>query len=360
MNDQDAMARLAAANPVPVAPVPGSAPSSQALFCLRTVLAQPPTEPAPRRNRARRLAIAAAALILIAGGGTVVVRRMDRPPAAAPPVSRLAAPSAVLTTAAGLARQDREPGQFVHVAGTAGRVVHVNSAGGYDLIRVDSVRGVQPAEGRPGEGWLAIGEQGSSVRPLTARDAAAYRRDGSPDPAHLPPGPKAGLTPNLADDPDFDGKVGELPDDPAAAATAMIEQVAGGAGFLVGGTPSPAPADGPGWLFRQCTRLLDTFTNSLSGTDRAKIFNTLAGLSGIRTLDTATDPMGRPAVGLAYTGETPRFGLIDWQIFLRTGSDRIDFTQAVVRRPGPANRTLAPGSVQYSTAVTDVVHSDTP
>jgi hypothetical protein len=350
MNEQDAMARLAAANPVPEPSGPGSAPSSQALFCLRTVLAQPPVESPPRRNR--RLVIAAAALILIAGGGTAVLRGIQREPARQP-VSRVAAPPAVLTTAAGLAGQDREKGPFVHVAGTVGRVVHVDSAGGYDVIRVDSVRGVRPAGGRPGEGWLTIGEQGSSVRPVTAKDAAAYQRDGSPDPAGLPPGAKAGLTPDLAGDPEFDGEVGDLPDDPAAAAAAMIDQVAAGAG-------SPAPADGQGWLFRQCVRLLDTFTTSLSGPDRAKIFRTLAALSGIRTLDTATDPMGRPAVGLAYTGQTARYGLIDWQIFLRAGSDQIAFTQAVVRQPGPDNLTLAPGAVQYSTAVTDVVHSDTP
>jgi hypothetical protein len=349
MNEQDAMARLAAANPVPD---PLRAGSSQALFCLRTVLAQPPVEPPRRRRRARRLIIAAAALTLIAGGG-VAVRAIHRGPAAPPPANPVAAPSAVLTTAAGLARQGREAGQFAHVAGTVGRVVHVNAAGGYDLIRVDSVQGVQPAGGRPGEGWLAVGERGSSVRPLTAKDAEAHRRDGSPGPAKLPALAKDGLTPDLAGDPDFDGVVGELPDDPAAAAAAMIDQVAGAA-------PSPVPADDQGWLFRQCVRLLDTFTGSLSGPDRAKIFRTLAGLRGIRTLETATDPMGRPAVGLAYTGETSRYGLIDWQVFLRAGSDRIDFTQAVVLRTGPANRTLTPGAVQYSTAVTDVVYSDTP
>jgi hypothetical protein len=348
MNEHDAMARLAAANPVPDVIAPGS---SQALFCLRAVLAQAPARPPRRHDRARRIVLAAAALVLIAGGGTAAMRTM-RPERVTPPaVSAVAAPSAVFATAAGLAAKDRGQGQFLHVTGTAGRVVHVDSAGGYDVIRVDSVHGMQPADGRPGEGWLTIGEQGASVRPLTAGDAAAYRRDGSPGPAELPREPKAGPSPNLADDPDFDGDVGELPDDPAAAGAAMIDRAAGD-GFR--------PADDQGWLFRECTRLLDTFTNSLSGADRAKIFRTLASLNRVRTLDTATDPIGRPAIGLAYTGQTRRYGLIDWQIFLRKGSDQIGFTQAVVRRPGPANRTLTPGVVQYSTAVTHVVRSDTP
>ena len=348
MNDHDAMARLAAANPVPEIIAPGS---SQASFCLRGVLAQPRVEPPRRRNRAGRVVLAAAAMVLIAGGGTAAVREMRPERVTPPPGNAIPAPSAVFTAAAGLAGQVGGEGQFLHVTGTAGRVVHVDSAGGYDVIRVDSVQGVQPADGRPGEGWLTIGEQGASVRPLTAGDAAAYRRDGSPGPARLPREPEAGPSPDLADDPEFDGEVGELPDDPATAATAMIDRAAGD-GFR--------PADDQGWLFRECTRLLDTFTNSLSGGDRAKIFRTLAGLNRVRTLDTATDPLGRPAIGLAYTGQTRRYGLIDWQIFLRKGSDQIGFTQAVVRRPGPANRTLTPGVVQYSTAVTHVVRSNTP
>jgi hypothetical protein len=292
------------------------------------------------------MVLAAAALVLVAGGGVVVRHLRAEPPV--PPRNNVAAPSAVFAAAAGAAGKSAGRGEFVHVAGTAGRIVHVPAAGGYDVIRVDSVRSVQPAEGRPGEGWLAVGEQGASVRPLTERDAAAYRRDGSPPAADLPGGADDDLTPNLAGDPEFTGDVGDLPDDPAAAMAAMI------------GTPSAVPSDGQGWLFRECTRLLDVFTNSLSGVDRAKVFRALGALTGVRTLETATDPMGRPAIGLAYTGETVRHGLIDWQIFLRPGTDQIVFTQAVVRRPGPANRTLAPGVVQYSTAVTDVVHSDTP
>jgi hypothetical protein len=346
MNDHDAMARLAAANPVPEVIAPGS---SQASFCLRGVLAQPPAEPPRRHHRARRVVLAAAALTLLGGGGAAAVLTTRPEPVTPPPGRVIAAPSAVFTAAAGLAGKDREEGQFLHFTGTAGRVVHVDSAGGYDVIRVDSVHGVQPADGRPGEGWLSIGERGASVRPLTAADEAAYRRDGSPGPAEPKPGD--GLSPDLADDPEFDGEVGELPDDPAEAAAAMIDRTAGD-GFR--------PADDQGWLFRECTRLLDTFTSSLSGADRAKIFRTLAGLNRVRTLDTATDPLGRPATGLAYTGETRRYGLIDWQIFLRQGSDQIGFTQAVVRRPGPANRTLTPGVVQYSTAVTEVVRSNTP
>ena len=80
----------------------------------------------------------------------------------------------------------------------------------------------------------------------------------------------------------------------------------------------------------------------------------------MRSLPGSTDPLGRPAAGLAYTAATPRYGVIDWQIFLSAGTDRIGFAQAVVRRPGPANSTLPAGAVQYSTAVTSVTRSDKP
>jgi len=72
------------------------------------------------------------------------------------------------------------------------------------------------------------------------------------------------------------------------------------------------------------------------------------------------DPLGRPALGLSYTERTPRFGLIDWQVFVGAGSDQITYTQAVVRQPGPANASIPPGAVQYSTAVTSVTWSDQP
>ncbi len=69
------------------------------------------------------------------------------------------------------------------------------------------------------------------------------------------------------------------------------------------------PADPQGWLFRTGTKLLDTFTDVAGGADRAKIYRMLAGLAGVRTLDAAADPLGRPARALAYTAPTPRYGL---------------------------------------------------
>lgn len=329
--EQDAMDRLAAANPVREAPL-----SSRAMFLERAVLARP----RPKRRRTWHYAVLPIGMAAAIATGIVLVKS-PAPPEPPVPAPALALPRTILTDAAQHAEAAPRRGRFLHVTGTTGRVVHVDSAGGYDLVRVDSVQSVQPADGLPGEGWLAIGEAGSSVRPLTAADAAAYARDGSPDAAEVAGGDHP-LHPDLAGDRAYRGDVTELPGDRPRTGTL------------------PPPPDPQGWLFREGTKLLDTFTSVVSGGDRARIYRMLAGLAGVRTLDAAADPLGRPALGLSYTEQTQRYGLIDWQVFLGAGSDRITYTQAVVRQPGPANASLTPGAVQYSTAVTSVTWSDKP
>jgi hypothetical protein len=337
------MARLAAANPVREAEISDAAHSPRALFLLRSVLARP----RPRR-RLRSAWVAIPAALAVAAFAAIVVVDVTESAPVLPPPAEVATPRTILSAAADLAEQQRQVGEFVHVTGAAGRVVHLGSAGGYDVIRVDSVRSVQPANGLPGEGWLTVGEGGSSVRPLTSADAAAYARDGSPDAGEIPRvGVDEGLYPNLAGDDSFEGDIAGLPDDPARTGAAMLASV-------------PAPPDPQGWLFREGTKLLDMFTDVVGGDQRAKIYRMLAGLTDVRTLDEKADPLGRPALGLSYTEQTPRYGLIDWQVFVGAGSDQITYTQAVVRRPGPANASLTPGAVQYSTAITSVTWSDKP
>ncbi|MFI7546739.1 hypothetical protein [Actinoplanes sp. NPDC049599] len=350
MTDQDAMARLAAANPVPDTELAGAATSPRALSLHRAVLAQPRRRltlpPAPRW----RYALVPAALAAVAAAAFIVVHR--GPPPRPPAVTSVATPQSILSAAAARAGQEGRRGQFVLATGSVARVVHLGAGPGYDVIRVDSVQSVQPADGLPGEGWVTIGEQGSSVRPLTAAGAAAYASDGSPGPAELPADDDRGLHPDLAGDQAFAGELGELPDDPAATGPAMLAWLAE-AGLTT-------PADPQGWLFRTGTKLLDTFTGRAGGADRAKIFRMLAGLTGVRTLDAGADPLGRPARALAYTAPTQRYGLVEWQVYLGPDSDRITYTQAVVRQPGPDNAGLPAGAVQYSTAVTAVAWSDKP
>ena len=351
MTDRDPMTRLAAANPVPDAEVRDAATSTRALFLHRSVLAQPRPRPAllPRRWRPVLVPVTLAA---VAVAGWAVVPRTAPPPPPPPAVASTASPQSILAAAAVQAERDDRPGQFVHATGTVARIVHLGSGPGYHLIRVDSVQSVQPAGGLPGEGWLTIGEQGSSVRPLTAADAAAYAADGSPGPAELTPEEQATLYPDLAGDQPWAGELGDLPDDPARTGPAMLAWLAG--------TGQDVPADPQGWLFRTGTKLLDTFTDVAGGADRAKILRMLAGLTGVRTLDAGSDPLGRPARALAYTAATPRYGLVEWQVYLGPDSDRITYTQAVVRQPGAANAGLPAGAVQYSTAVTTVTWSDKP
>jgi hypothetical protein len=367
MTEQDAAARLAAANPVPEAAVRGAADSPRAHLLLRSVLARPRRRPGllplhrPVAGHGRwRYALVPLVVAAAVATGVVAVDRDTARPVPAPTGTAAANPQTIASTAAQYALAGPRKGRFKHVTGTVGRVVHRTSGNGYDVILVQSVQSVQPADGAPGEGWLAIGEAGSSVRPLTPSDATAYQADGSPGPEQFPAGAPPVLAPDLAGDQKFHGAVTELPDEPTATGQEMVDWVADHGGFRVGTAWSPVPADVPGWLFREGVRLLDTFTDVLAGDQRAKIYRMLGGLSGVRTLDTPLDPLGRPAVGLAYTGSTPRHGLIDWQVFLSAESDQIAYTQAVVRQPGPANSGLAPGTVQYTTAVTSVTWSDKP
>jgi hypothetical protein len=351
MTDQDAMTRLAAANPVPDAEVGDSATSSRALFLQRAVLAQPRSRFPRRFGPTWRYGLVPAAVIASAVAAFVVVHQPAPP---RPPVRASATPAtpqSILAAAAEQAEHEGSRGQFVHATGTIARIMHLGTGPGYDVIRVDSVQSVQPADGAPGEGWVTIGEQGSSVRPLTAADAAAYAADGSPGPAELPGQDAQTLYPDLTGDQAYAGELGDLPDDPAGTGPAMLAWLA-----EAGGTP----ADPQGWLFRTGTKLLDTFTDVAAGADRAKIYRMLAGLGGVRTLDAAADPLGRPARALAYTAATPRYGTVEWQVYLGPDSDRITYTQAVVRQPGPANAGLPPGAVQYSAAVTAVRWSDKP
>lgn len=342
MNDHDVLARLAANNPVPGDGDAAHSPRAQLL--LRSVLARP----RPGRRRPRYVLALVPAVLAALAGAAVVVVKAAQPAPAPPPAARPATPQTILSGAAVLAEQQPRQAQFVHVTGSVARVVHLGPGRGYDVIRVDSVRSVQPANGLPGEGWLTVGEDGSSVRPLTAADAAAYAKDGSPGAGEVPAvGTDESLYPNLAGDAGFEGDVAGLPDDPERTGAAMLAAV-------------PVPPDPQGWLFREGTRLLDMFTEVVGGDQRAKIFRMLAGLTGVRTLDQRADPLGRPASGLSYTERTPRYGLVDWQVFVGAGSDQITYTQAVVRQPGPANATLPPGAVQYSAAITSVTWSDRP
>jgi hypothetical protein len=362
MTEQDPLTRLAAANPVPETAVRGAADSPRAHFLLHGVLARPRRRgfgrPAVAVRGSWRYGLAPLAVAAAVATGVVVADRDTTPPVPVP--AGITAPQTILTAAAQYAATSGQKGRFKHVTGTAGRVVHRSSGTGYDVILVRSVQSMQPAAGSPGEGWLAIGETGSSVRPLTGRDTAAYEADGSPGAEQFTADTTPVLVPDIAGDRPFRGDVSALPGDPATTGQAMVDWVARNDGFRVGATWSPVPADVQGWLFREGVRLLDTFTDVLAGDERAKIYRMLAGLHGVRTLDAPTDPLGRPAVGLAYAGRTPAHGLIDWQVFLSAGSDQIAYTQAVVRQPGAANSGLAPGTVQYSTAVTSVTWSDKP
>ena len=319
--EQDAMDRLAAANPVHELPLPRGRCSSNGR-CW----------PGRGRNAAwsgtTRLA-----------GSRRRGRHRDRggePPGAASAAGPGAGPGPAADhpdrrRAAGRGAPRR--GRFMHVTGTTGRVVHVDAAGGYDLIRVDSVQSVQPADGLPGEGWLAIGESGSSVRPLSAADAAAYARDGSL--AERVPGAARRCTRTW----------------PATATIRATCRATGGPGCRRRRTAGLVVPGGH--------EAADTFTAVVSGGDRAKIFGCWrAGRGADPGRRGGSAGPARARLVLHRADHPVRADRLAG--LLGAGSDRITYTQAVVRQPGPANASLTPGAVQYSTAVTSVTWSDRP
>jgi hypothetical protein len=342
MRDRDVLTRLSAANPVPAADLAGTEDSPRAQILLRSVVNRGQER---TRIRWRRAAVPAALVAAVVTAVVLANALTAAGPVPEPAPVSLATPQTILIAAADHAGRAPAQGDFVHVTGAFAQVLQVRSAGGYHVLRIDPVQSMHPAGGQPGEGWLTIGETGSTVQPVTPADAAAWAEDGRPGPGKLPA--PASLDPDLTGDAPFEGSVPELPDDPARTGPAMLASVA-------------APADPQGWLFRQGTRLLDTFTEVAGGADRAKIYRMLAGLSGVRTLPGHTDPLGRAALGLAYSASTPQYGTLEWQIYIGADSDRITYSQAVVRTPGAANAGLHPGDVQYSTAVTSVTWSDKP
>ena len=201
--EQDAMDRLAAANPVHEVPL-----SSRALFLERRGAG-----PDPGRRRRRRLAIRGAAGRLAAAVATgIVVVNRPAPPPPPVPAPALALPRTILTEAAQHAEDAPRRGRF------RARHRHHRPGGARRL------RGrLRPHPGRLGAECAAGGRAarrglGGDRRVRVECAAADRRRRGRVRPGRLA-GPGRGarrrlpLHPDLAGDREYQG---ELPGDPAA------------------------------------------------------------------------------------------------------------------------------------------------
>ncbi|WP_067820404.1 CU044_5270 family protein [Actinomadura kijaniata] len=339
MNVPDALERLARANPVPTDGLGDTAETPRARALRADILAT-----RPRRRRLRLLV----AVPLTAAVAVVTALAVLWPePIPRQTVVTGGEARAVLLAAAQRAAQPERTGRYWHTRGEVSQLVHRDHDGNrYTLLATTPTESWHPVDRRE-DGVFSVDVGGSKVQPLTPADAAAYRRDGSPQPGDMNPDTGLDLTsppsgPGLPGDPVYEGRAEELPTDPARMRWAMLEEVRTWRGL---------PDHPEAWLFREGARLLGAQGRPLPASTRVALFRMLASLPGTRSLGTVRDPAGRPALAVALTERTGDLGTLEWQLFLSPSRDMLMATRAVVVEPGDDNRRARPGSPQYQSVV---------
>jgi hypothetical protein len=345
MNNEKLHIMLTAANPVLDTDLgdSGSTPASTRL--LEQILTGPVT---PARGSRRRLMVPGllgVAAAVTAAATAVLITVEATPPAPVPRHTIVAQGDAhtILLAAAERAARANPTGRYWHAQGTIEQLLHRHHDGNSYTLRIGvPTETWKPRDPREGYGSTNL-NMGSAVKiePLTGADAAAYRRDGSPQQNENPaaglqiPDPPDG--PQLAGDRIYEGDVERLPADPSRMRTAMLGWMRAHGGV---------PAHPDAWLFREAAKLLQP-DEIVPQPTRITLYRMLAGLPGVRALDTVRDPLGRPATGVAMTDRSRKLGTLDWRLLISPTSDLVMATQAVVVRAGHANSYAAPGAVQY-------------
>ncbi|KAB2346853.1 hypothetical protein [Actinomadura rudentiformis] len=334
MNDQELMDRIAAANPVRVEDLGDTTERAEAL--RREILA--------RRSRSRRWWV----LVALPVAGAAVVFGLLRPESI--PRQTLVTSGeahAIMLAAAQRAEKAPASGRFWHTKGEVRHVFQRDHRGNrYALVATHAIEGWQPSDRRDGDGvsnWNA-----PRLTPLTADDAVAYRRDGSPQPNENPD-PDMGVAvqdppegPELAGDAIYEGDARNLPHDPLKMRLAMLTWARDH-----GGLP-----DNPAvWLFREGADLLNAESQPLPRETRIAIYRMIGTLPGVRSLGTVKDPLGRPALAVAMTEKTETLGVLEWRLFLSPSRDLLMGTQAMIVKPGADTGRIAPGQALYTYSV---------
>ncbi|MEV5575143.1 sigma-70 family RNA polymerase sigma factor [Spirillospora sp. NPDC052269] len=175
-----------------------------------------------------------------------------------------------------------------------------------------------------------------TVRPASAADAAEWEADGKPDAGDLHVGePSRSIGPEMGGGPVLDfGVEGarRLPADPAKLRAALLNYA-----VKVGHTRVPNPDE---YLYRGASFLL--VDEPIDDDVRIATYRLLASLRGVRTV-TATDANGRQRQGVALRTTTKRYGTVDSELLIDSGTGRLVASQEVVVTPGTRNASLRPG-----------------
>ena len=335
MNDLNAL--LAAANPVAATDLTYG-PRQETL--LRSIIdeSNDQSQARPRARGRWMLPAVAAALAITAVLWRVLV------PQSIPEQRYVTSGGAHAVLLAAAEHADRtETKRFWHSKGEVGQLLRRHHDGHrYTLLVTTPTELWEPRDPIDGEGVHSYDIGGARIQPVSAADAEAYRKDGSPGPDEnseagiVIPDPPDG--PELAGDSIFEGDPTRLPADPAKLRMTMLNWIRDHGGL---------PAHPDAWLFREATKLLDSPARIPSPAVRGALYRMLAGLPGVRSLGTVRDPLGRPAVGVALREHTSALGTIDWQLLISPSSDFVMAARAVVVRPGVTNGDLPTGATQY-------------
>ncbi|MQY06256.1 CU044_5270 family protein [Actinomadura macrotermitis] len=226
-------------------------------------------------------AAAVTATVVLSSGTTPRAPDPGRGPAATQPMSA----TTVLLTAAGHAEAAPATGKYWHVLRVQSRAFH-NERGGYWMLGRQLIGQWSRPDGRSWTGYRGLG-----AVPMTAKDAPAFRRDGSPDPAPISPRftKDTGTKTFLVCDREMTFKqVQALPADPGELRGALKRAI-----------PRNHPTAGrtADEVVKNCVTDLLSFVPAPPKV-RAGAYRMLATMPGVTAMGEVTDERGRKGFGL--------------------------------------------------------------
>ncbi|MBG0567249.1 CU044_5270 family protein [Actinoplanes aureus] len=314
-------------------------------------------------------AVTAVAVVAIDPGGPAPT---PHGPGASVEAAQPLAASQILLTAAERSTEDApRSGRYLVVRRESGSVITVGS--GTATYEMTAKSSQETWLSRSGEEPTWVTFQKLGLTPLTPADAAAWRAAGSPEQVMIgKPLPTGELGPGsavstsagpressswgadlyaLGDTSVSVRDLENLPTDPPALRTALLEHFHGGGGDL--------PTDRDQWLLAVASSLITDIP--VSGPVRAAAFRLIATMPGVRSLGVVTDQRGREGQGFAFTSVNAASGPIERRFVIDLATGRALGEESRVLRPSGTTAKLKPGSLLgYSVVLEQRTTDETP